>query len=345
MNELAPMKEGSENEAPVELRPDLLAWVRRTMLKGSIARYEVKHLISGTGSSHVGTAEMSTGPSPEEVTREIQSYLYDDAEGLGGPQLYAVLCFRTGETRYFARRHVKLFSGNDEDSLDYQGVSEPSNPAGLLAQTQRHNEVLMRISVDAVTALRNFNTKDLDRYMQRTQRLEDQRDEVSQKLHQLAMAENDHSLKVIQAKREDRQHELMHGVIELAMPALLAKALPGGVGAPPRGGDLLQNFVLGISPLQMQKIIPHLNPAQLMGIQSLQEAYSKGKAPSFGDVIVQRFLDSLEPGQTEALDQILRPDQIEELVKITAMYWQEREKQNGADPKIGAASSALGEVH
>lgn len=324
-----------------EIRPEILAFVRRMTLAGSVERYDVKHAIAGSGTQHVGTVPAEFGASDDDIARRVQDVLYEDAEGLTGPQVYTILCFQIGKTAYFMRRHVKLFSPGTEGEY-YEGpvMSEPSNVQGLLAQSQRHVEVLMRLGVDALMGLRRENTRDHERALRRVEHLEDQRDVVAQRMHEVSMAQNEQDLRILKAKREDRQDALIGDMINLMAPAMIGKLLPGGsVGAPPRNEDLLRDFILDISPKQMQQILPHLNPAQVAAMNSLIEAFKAGKTPSFGDVTTERFLESLQPSQTEALDAILRPEQIEQLQKIAASYWEAREKQKGAASSSEAAPS------
>lgn len=315
--------------------PALLSFLRRVMATHPVERFEVRHCLATGGTAIIGEVRHEATLDDPELSLEtlgcdLTLMIENDCEALPGMQLYVVSAYKPGMTRPCMRQNLRFRGGDEEE--DMFGPTEAANLPGLLAQSQRHSEVLMRIGVDAMMALKRENTRELERLTRRAEHLEDQRDNIFTTMAELANAKTEREIKLVQAKREDRQHELMFSTLNMMVPALAAKLLPGGVGNAPRGGDLLRDFILDISPLQMQKIMQILNPAQIASVQALHAAYQKGEVPSFGDEIVARFLDSLGPSQAEAFDKILRPDQTEKLQEIAKQYFEARQIQGGAEP-------------
>jgi hypothetical protein len=332
----------ADSKKPFELHPGLLEFVHRMSVRGVVARYEVRHIVIGSGENRVGSVDVEPGQEPEEIAENVQHMMHDDADSFGGEQLYTVLCYRAGEPKYFMRRQVRLWGQGSEDRDGIIATSEPPNAQGLLAQTQRHVEVVMRIGVEAMLGLRKENTREIERSQRRVEHLEDQRDAVAKMMSELQAGKTKQEIELVRAQREDRQHELTYKMLDLAVPAMMGKLLPQGAGAPPRDSDKLREFLLGISPLQMQKIVQWLNPAQVMALDGLITAYKKGQAPSFGDTIVERFLDSLQGEQVAALERELREDQVNMLAEISKSYWEARQKQGG-EKANGAALATPGE--
>lgn len=113
--------------------------------RGPLVRLVLRHVVaeSQPTGANVLVVECDGDMQPTVAAVELDDAAQRDADNYGGPQSYNVLAF-FGEgadslARYPLRKHGA--------ELDDQGPTEGANPRGLVGQSMRHTEALMRMSV------------------------------------------------------------------------------------------------------------------------------------------------------------------------------------------------------
>lgn len=314
----------------------LVAWVEKTCRAGPVERYELRHEVVGRGESRVGSVDVQgqEARSPAELAAELLELAQEDAEGFSGPvQIYWCYCFRPGATRFDVRKPFRVYAERDgEERLDAAvGGSLLSTPEGITEAALEFAATFARIAVDASLALKRENTKDSQRMQARVEHLEDQRDEVSKAMSELARAHSEIQVNVLRAKREDRQHEWAFHQLNLVAPVVMAKLLPGVSGAAgqgPKDPDALEQFFLGLSTMQKRQLLRVFSaPEQVMVLQHLLESIEAGKPPAFADEILRRLSTMVSMDQIERANELLREDQRELFAKVILPYFAERDAE------------------
>lgn len=302
---------------------DLADFVQRQCTTGPVSHFELRHVQSAGAESKVGTVRVEAGQSPDSLARAIDAILRSDAAGWGGRQVYVVMSFRPGERQLDMRKLVAIEATHEADA---PGVTDGPTERGVLAASMRHAEVANRLFLDAAVELKRKNERELERAVRRIEQLEAREDENNRMWVEMIREREQSQLDLLRAKREDRRDELVAKMVTDAVglmgPAFLAKMLPAGTytGPPPRAMTHLQAFVLGLSTLQKKQIMRLLAPHQIAALEPIIAAIESDKPVAFGDHTMKAFAESLSMPQFDAIREVLRPEQVEQLERALLPY-------------------------
>jgi hypothetical protein len=204
-----------------------------------------------------------------ELAHSVWEQAVKDAALYKGVQRYELNIVATvdGRPEDKARYGFRMDTGEAEEPPETPLVNDVF--VGFMKQTFSHNEVLMRMLVQLVTAGEGARLRELERLTQRTDSLERQLREQHQEM-ELSRDKN-HERALAKAKFENdekRMNELMttsRVMIPYVVNGLAKKNLLPTVGSSPVV-EAIKVVFESLSPEQYEKIQGVLTPAQLIGL-------------------------------------------------------------------------------
>lgn len=207
----------------------------------------------------------------DPLTNELLSEAYEDAESLGGIQKYKVEAYFGTKKRAGRKKRFAMHAG--EDASDNE-LSEPANNKGLVSQQMRHNEALMKMTVNSFGQM----MKMLGSQLEKTQAALDdaleknyQMIELREKL--LSEQEERELTRVMAMKQEDRKDELV-GAVKVMLPSVVkrvsGKLLPENASADKDMAlESLKALAQSLSQDQIRGIMASLKPEQTVAFMEV----------------------------------------------------------------------------
>lgn len=244
----------------------------------SLSKLRLVHL--GTKQTELWAHEFEDGDAVDEdsLTSEIVNSAADDAEGVGGLQKYKL-------EAYFGRKTVgrmQRFSidARTDDGLDAES-SEPANAKGLVTQSMRHAEIMLKSTVGATHQVINQLLRQNEAYAERIRVLEQKLAEVYDVRERLLSQEAERDVMRAQALSEEKRKDEIVDSLKTLLPVVASKVglLPADASQPSNGADVVMKvkaLVDGIKPDQIAKIASVLSPAQQILFMELAADAKKG---------------------------------------------------------------------
>jgi hypothetical protein len=148
----------------------IAAAVGTALDKGQIARIKLTQKVSG-GEQPVAEwdSEEIEGQDPDSIAQMIYLRALEDVDGSGGLSRFVVQIYRPGATTSLTRTWFRLAA----EDLDSVAESEdPATPAGMLSQSWRHNEALMKLSLSTALEGQRLLSRELARITEQNERFE-----------------------------------------------------------------------------------------------------------------------------------------------------------------------------
>lgn len=221
----------------------------------------------------------------DPLVNEILNEAWDDAESLGGIQKYKVEAYFGTKKRAGRKKRFSMHAGEDASDSEF---SEPANGKGLVAQQMRHNEALMKMSVNSFGQM----MKMLGSQLEKTQAALDDALEKNYQMIELrerllSEQEERELQRVMVMKQEDRKDELVEGV-KLLLPSVVrrvsGKLLPENANADDNlAVESLKALASSLSQEQIQAIMSSLKPQQTVAFMEVlktigESEQKKGKS-------------------------------------------------------------------
>jgi hypothetical protein len=254
------------------------AWARRQIFGLHDGHRCAKFVLRHVGGSKLGNEVTSidnqaTDEFVETLMDEMQSAAENDAAAMPvGVQTYVVQAYYEGEEKPAARWTLRAQSEDDSD--DAPNASEPPTPTGLVAQTQRHLEVVMRANSLGLTTVLQHMTNTINRLSAQNEAL------LADKLHQIEVVETlakaTHERELDMRREERRALATQAGIEKLSMllPHMIKK-LTGKQLLPSENPTVvaLKSFFGSVTTDQLEGLQKLLSPDQVGIILSLARDY------------------------------------------------------------------------
>lgn len=254
-------------------------WIRKQVFiiadDGKCTKLVMRHV---TSASRTGQIVLSV-EVPEDVDdgwvtttkEELINIAQADSEGIGGTQGYIILSYHGESATPSARFTIKMHSTADVDGDDIS--TEPPNQKGLLGQTMRHLEAVMRTS-----AMMQAST------LSATQRMMGQQEMIIEKLikekfdnidvvETLLSQKSDREIEQAKAAHALEMQDKIVDTVQLLLPVALNKLKGNGQKMLPEKASGIDQQIAAIADTittdQLTKMQQVFEPAQLMAILDL----------------------------------------------------------------------------
>ena len=264
------------------------SWMRNQIYMntdgGACKRLVLRHV---TGASRIGnsvlnievptTLEGEEGLSDvwiEETCKQIEDTAQGDADGAGGQNNYQVQSYHGESDKPSARFSLKMHGAVDLDNDDVS--SEPANKTGLIAQTMRHLEAVMRTTT--IVQANALST------MQRTQARQEQMIEklIDEKFQNITVVES------LLSQKNERDMAQAHAVQKMEMQEKVVDKL------------------MLMAPLALNSFMAKKNNGQKL----LPEEASQT------EIQIASLADTMTMDQVEKLTGVLTPEQMMTIVNL-----------------------------
>ena len=242
-----------------------------------LSRIVIKHSAQGSKGSQVAEHKIDKVGSddlPELMETLLQSVM-DDASGMGGQQRYILEAFH-GNT--FTARHAMRVEGYD-DSLDGDSQElEPATNKGLVAQSQRHAEVLMKSFANSLGATFQTTQRIIAKQQDTIESLLDKRMKDFLMVEEAMTRKHEREVEMLQLvsgeERKDKMIEQGMDSLKTLGPAVINRIAGKDVlPAPNPQMLLLKGFVETISNDQLMKMAHALEPHQQIAFFELLKTF------------------------------------------------------------------------
>jgi hypothetical protein len=216
------------------------------------------------------------GPMAEEMFEAGEG----DACGFGSAQSYVVLAYY-GEQKKPNGRFTFRARPDLDDDFDTTGQTDSPTPAGIVNQTMRHNEAIMRTNnLGMGEAFRTMQAV-LTRQAETIERLESARMESIEVLESLMTSKHERELELLQAAQKGETQKEMVDKLSPLIP-LVANKLVGRklLPAPDPQSMMLNEFFKTLTPEQLEQLNNVLTPEQALVVLSLAQNFVDGNKPS-----------------------------------------------------------------
>jgi len=260
----------------------IIGWLRNQIgiekADGPIARFELRHLAGGK----LGMEVLTLNPSFENGTHDAEDTWFDvttseiitaaeaEASEIGGSQVYAIFAYRHESPSKVSARCVFRVDGGDPEESSYGEMnSEPATPQGIIKQSMRHTEVLMKLMVTNQAAIMRQNAMTIEQLSRQVERHEDNRFQTIELVEDLLSKKLERDLEI--QKAESNQKMLEEGVSSLKAlaPAVISRINGGNGSLPSDTTSALKGFFESLSEQQKMDLLGSLNPAQQAALGEL----------------------------------------------------------------------------
>jgi hypothetical protein len=268
-------------------KPDyvnLRRWVRGIFHKGErITKIECRHLqTTDVGSRSHKVLELSEAElkeDPENIASNLIEESVNDAENFEGLQQY-ILTYYTEKGGDDARgRHVFRIAGKlSKDEYEMVSGSEPPNEKGINSQVMRHNEALIRITLQNVNSQMSFYERRLESQERVLERSAEREIRILELIGNLEDRKLERELEFKRQQRSEMVKDKLLSKVDLFAPILAAKILPSATGGKVEGIDIrLMPLLESLTEEQMHKLFDTLNDEQRASLMEIYTSYREYK--------------------------------------------------------------------
>jgi hypothetical protein len=214
-----------------------------------------------------------------EVLEGVEARALSQANSLGGSHAFQLEAVGEGG----AQLGFELFRVTAE-ALPGGGsiATEPANAGGLVAQTMRHNEALMRSSVLSWEKTTRTQNHIIDRLATRLEKAEATWTRALELVEQASTAQGQREIDMMEAGAKiEMRAAAMEKIAQLApvaIDAIAARKDPEGA-AEATGANVLRAFVETLNPAQVQHVMGALSPEQQMMLGHVIKRMGPGEPP------------------------------------------------------------------
>lgn len=257
--------------------------------EGSVVRFSLRHLSAmKQGLGDVDAVDVpedrETLPSfVDDCAAQLETSATQDAEGLaGGVQSYAVVAHYSEAPDAPGRRFtMRVASSPDaDDGSEDPSRTETPDKSGIVAQSMRHSEALMKMATAGAQQTIQALTRQLAIKDETIAKLSEKHLESIELIEDLSSSKHERDLRLLrETNTQKRQDDLVNMVTPL-VPVMLAKltgqkVLPGGAG------DGVRALLTSITEDQFGSLMQVLRPEQQALVanmmREMQEADEKRK--------------------------------------------------------------------
>jgi len=278
-------------------RVRLESWLRNQLFsnrtEGSCIKLALRHVgergVKDSG-SELWARQFENGASiPDdsilEIVSDIETASFDDCEGLGGANKYAVLAYFQHSKSPLGRFPFRLQAADsDEDE-----VIESPTKQGLLGQLMRHNEAHARAHMFATNQVLGIMSRTIEQLASQNEHLHTERRKGIEVTEDLMSQRHERELMSLEAENKSKQVQAMFEKANILLPALVnriagKKILPEETGPV---GDMLKAFAESLDAQQMAHIMKALRPEQQIAIVEFLQSTQKDKQLTGGNGVNQ----------------------------------------------------------
>ena len=261
-----------------EWQKKLLSWCKRQTDNNDadpLVRVTLAHMGergSQKSPSQVHEIKNAGGQKPEDLCSSLVAAAHEDAEGLGGLQRYVCYSYygEAGE-RKGERFTFRIFTDFAEDELG--GDSEPANATGLVSQSMRHTEAIMRSNtMDRGEIIRHYQ-RIVDSLTAQVEKLSAKHFDMLTMAEEMTQANHERKMDAIRVEHEMINKGEVFRTVKILLPTVVNKL--AGKNLLPTSetpSDVLVDQLLeSLDPQQVAVIQQVLKPQQLVAFAGIAE--------------------------------------------------------------------------
>lgn len=298
--------------------PTVTKWITYQLAdlteRGPITKIELYHTIEDANAERLQSFNIKDNPDPNDLAGQVWETceLDKDSRPLGDQQRYALWAFRADSTDPDAS-HAFLLQGRSHSKLSDLGgeSSDPPNERGHMGQMMRQNGEIHRQMMIMTDQFAVRLSQELDAERKRREKTEDRVIQIFE-LHQgLLDRTAQRELDAAKEQAKEQRHQELMGMFMSIGPVMIAKFLGqdkllGQAAAPSALRDsLVGKFLEGLSPTEMNGVIAALRDMRKVQFLEIWKSYKDGDldklSASVRDQGIQNFLESMHPGEPEAV--------------------------------------------
>lgn len=255
-------------------------WIERQYLKppgnDDLSRLRLLHL--GSRNSELWSGDVEKDFNPQQVADEIAELAWEDAAGMGGVQKYKLDAF-FGKSKKSGRIHRFAIDVRG-DNLDSE-FSEPATGQGIVAQSMRHSEHLMRMAIGGSNATIQQLARQNEALMKRLLMMEDKHWEGVEAREKLLTQAEEREIARMQAVAKEKRLDEALEVVKTLAPGIADRASAKLLGSgSPEGEKKIEDakvdaFLESLTSEQQAKIAGILKPHQLAALVELRKKEEK----------------------------------------------------------------------
>lgn len=261
----------------------LTHWLRLEIFKdtklGRCVRFCVRHIANSKLGSEILDVEAPEGADDNWIgsfVADVESHVEMDAGGLGGTQAYCILAFRAKEPDKATGRHTFRITV-DEDVNDEPLNTEGPNKTGLVAQSMRHTEAMMRYSTVAIGQVIANQSRTIERLSAENEALLKQHARTFEVLEELQSHKHEREIEIRKAEFKEQVTRDMVNKAGLLLPSLVNRVV-GKRLLPERTTPLeesIKQFMSSLTEDQMMTLAGVLTPEQQIALGSVVQSFDK----------------------------------------------------------------------
>lgn len=312
-------------------------------LKSTVDEGTEKIVLSHAAKASGNVAEFPIPPANERLSdwyataaREIRWTASEDAEEIGGVQKYRVVLERSDGSHSRTRCIFRAGEANEEDDFD----SEAPTMRGHLQQMMRHNEALVRASLQSYAKIIETQGTMLERSMNALSRAEENRLEMMELMGAL-YDKKEERIALAEDRAVKRRFVEDGGRKAIALLPLIAHSIAEKKGASDKldtVSPIIVSLLETIDESQIDAILPLFDNeradkwlALYRNLEKQKEAAKAGKTISFVPSFRQLFhsvLKGMAPDKLQALKTAIdKPEQLA-LLKV---IWEDFKAQGAKE--------------
>ena len=262
---------------------DLYRWIRGIFVKGEIVtKIECRHAQSNGDSARthrlLELLKEELKQEPDEICNFIIGEVEQDCKNFSGFQSYLLLYYtEKGGDDPRGRFILKIAGEQETDPYEITGT-EPSNEKGLISQMMRHNEALMRITLQNVTGQMSMYERRLESQERMLERSSEREIRVLELIGNLEDRKLERDMEFRRIERGEKVKDKLLSKVDMFMPVLAAKMMPSQVSKESNGFDPRIMSLLGsLDENQMHKLLETLTDDQRTVLFEIYTSYKKAK--------------------------------------------------------------------
>lgn len=264
-----------------EQQKHLERWIRQHKQiardEGDLVFLELTHL-GQTRHEKLWSSPVDIDSDPEDLASAAYQAAYDDATGLGGIQRYSLATFFGTEKKkkIGEKKRFRIRGPEDEDFPEDIG-SEVANAKGLVTQSMRHSEALMRTTVGSAQDIIRHYQKMVDSFGMENERLRVKLAEMYDAHEEILSLQNEREIERMQAEKKEERFDELIRMVKLLGPGIVNKLAGKKILEEKESPEAFQlrEFMESLTQEQLQQLGGVLKPAQLGVVLQLADKYLK----------------------------------------------------------------------
>lgn len=212
----------------------------------------------------------------DTLVEEFMGVLENDARGMGGMQRYVIEPKREGGGAATGRFIARIWGDEEADQEHGDGLdTEGPTTRGIVAQSMRHTEAIMKTSMGSVGVVMGTLQKMVTQQAEVIQRLTQERFDNLAVMEEAYMAKHTREMEMLVAgsaeERKDKLIEQISAMIPVAANKLMGKKLLPESTTPRE--QMLRNVISTMDREQLNAVTSVLRPDQQLALFELIQAF------------------------------------------------------------------------